>query len=376
MIEISAPWAPAVLPFMVAFAICGAAVPATMWLARRTGAVALPDEERHLHAAPTPRLGGLAMVLGFAVAVSIFGSSVEHRWEVVAVCVAIAVAMTLDDLLNLPWWTKFFLEAGAGLAVAGAGITISFLTIPGDHTIAFGLLATPITIAWIVGMQTSINLIDGVDGVAAGVVAIVAMVMLLAAVNRLTPDGGVQSGVIVMAGALMGCCGGFLLWNFAPAKVFMGDSGSHFLGVALGVMTVLGVAKIAVALSLAVPLVALGMPIGDTLWAIVRRYRNGSGITAPDAGHIHHRLLNLGLSPRETALTFYLVTGILGCFSLAVFGHRKILTVAVALLAVFLGALILRNRRRASEEMLTLQGRPVERAVAVSRRARHMGEID
>ena len=375
---ISAPWTPAVLPFIVAFVVCGASVPATMWLARRTGAVAIPDDERHLHSAPTPRLGGLAMVLGFAVAVAAFGSPVEHRWEVVAICVAIAVAMTIDDLLNLPWWTKFVLEAGAGVAVAMAGITISFIALPGDHSVAFGLLAAPITIAWIVGMQTSINLIDGVDGVAAGVVAIVAMVMLLAAVNRLTPDGGVQSGVIVLAGALMGCCGGFLLWNFAPAKTFMGDSGSHFLGVALGMMTILGVAKVAVALSLAVPLVALGMPIGDTLWAIVRRYRNGSGITSPDAGHIHHRLLDLGLSPRETAATFYLVTAILGCFSLAFFGHKRILTVAVVLLAVLLAALIQRNRRRPPDEVLGVRvsGRVVERGVAASRRARHGGEVD
>ncbi len=341
-----APWVPAILPLLVAGFICTATVPVTMWLARRTGAMAVPDEERHLHPVPTPRLGGIAMVAGFAVAVAIFGSSVNDRGAVVAICVAIALTMVVDDLLNLPWWTKFLLEIGAGVAVGLIGITIDALTIPGDHTIHFGLLAMPLTVAWIVGMQTSINLIDGVDGVAAGVVGIVAVVLLLAAINRLTPDSQVQDGVIVMAGALTGCCLGFLVWNFAPARTFMGDSGSHFLGVALGIMTVQGVAKVAVALSLAVPLVALGMPIGDTLWAIVRRYRSGQGITAPDAGHIHHRLLDLGLSPRETAATFYLVTAILGCFSLALFGHRRILAVAVVLLSVLLVSLLWRNHRR------------------------------
>lgn len=343
--SVDAPWAPAILPFLVAMFLCTAAVPVTIWVARRTGAMALPDEDRHLHPAPTPRLGGLAMVAGFAVAVALFGSSVSDRWSVVAICVAIAVAMVADDLLNLPWWTKFLVELGAGVAVAAAGITIEVLTVPGGHALSFGLLAVPLTVAWVVGMQTSINLIDGVDGVAAGVVAIVAVVLLLAAVNRLTPQSDVQSGVIVLAGALAGCCVGFLVWNFAPARVFMGDSGSHFLGVALAIMTIQGVAKVAVALALAVPLVAMGMPIGDTLWAIVRRYRSGTGITAPDAGHIHHRLLNLGLTPRETALTFYLVTAILGCFSLALFGHRKILGVAVVLLSVLLVTLLQRTAR-------------------------------
>ena len=347
---VDASWTPAVLPFAVAFAVCVATVPLTMALARRTGAVAMPDGDRHLHPEPTPRLGGLAMVAGFALAVALFGGTVEDRWTVVAICLAIGCAMAVDDLLDLPWWTKFVLEGGAGLAVALAGMSIDHLAVAGGHEVHFGLLALPITVAWIVGMQTSINLIDGVDGVAAGVVAIVAMVLLLAAINRLTPGHGPQDGVIVLAGALMGCCLGFLVWNFAPARVFMGDSGSHFLGTALGIMTILGVAKVAVALSLAVPLLALGMPIGDTAWAIVRRYRNGQGITAPDAGHIHHRLLNLGLTPRETALTFYLVTAILGTVSLWLFGHRRIVFVGVTLLVAALVLLLWRNRKRLALE--------------------------
>ena len=352
---LDAPWAPAILPFLLAMAVCTAVVPLTIVLARRTGALALPDEERHLHLQPTPRLGGLAMTAGFALSVAVFGSSVTDRWQIVGITAAIALAMTADDLLNLPWWTKFLVEAGAGLAVAVAGITIDLLTLPGDHTLHFGLLALPITVAWVIGMQTSINLIDGVDGVAAGVVAIVAVVLLLAAVNRL-PDNSVQSGVIVLSGALAGCCVGFLFWNFAPARVFMGDSGSHFLGVAVAVMTISGVAKVAVALSLAVPLVALGMPIGDTLWAIVRRYRSGQGITAPDAGHIHHRLLAMGLSPRETAGVFYMVTGILGCVGLAAFGHRRILAVAVVLLSLLLVGTVLRSLRRPSAAPVPSRG--------------------
>jgi UDP-GlcNAc:undecaprenyl-phosphate GlcNAc-1-phosphate transferase len=203
-----------------------------------------------------------------------------------------------------------------------------------------------VTIAWITGMEVSVNFLDGADGVAAGVVAIVAAVMLLAAINRLQAPGDVQSGVIVMSGAIMGCCLGFLVFNLPPARVFMGDGGSHFLGVALGMLTILGVAKIVVGLSLLVPLIALGLPISDTAYAIVRRRRAGRSAAEPDAGHLHHRLLARGMTPLETALSFYLATGILGCIALSIYGHRKILDAALALLVVALAALLWRSRRR------------------------------
>jgi UDP-GlcNAc:undecaprenyl-phosphate/decaprenyl-phosphate GlcNAc-1-phosphate transferase len=175
----------------------------------------------------------------------------------------------------------------------------------------------------------------------------------------------------------MGCCVGFLFFNFHPARTFMGDSGSHFLGVALGMITILGVAKLAVALSLLVPLVALGLPIGDTAFAIIRRRRAGRHVTHADTGHLHHRLLDLGFTPRETALTFYLATAILGCIGLALFGHRRVLLVAVGLLAIALIGLIWRNMRREpvveAEDTgyMTLPGRP-----ATPSRIGHGGEVD
>jgi UDP-GlcNAc:undecaprenyl-phosphate GlcNAc-1-phosphate transferase len=144
----------------------------------------------------------------------------------------------------------------------------------------------------------------------------------------------------------MGCCAGFLVFNLPPARVFMGDTGSHFLGVALAVISILGVAKIAVGLALFIPLIALGLPIGDTAFAIVRRRRAGRSPTEPDAGHLHHRMLATGMSPLETALTFYLMTAILGCIALFIFGHRRILDVALGLLVVALVGLVWRSRRR------------------------------
>jgi UDP-GlcNAc:undecaprenyl-phosphate GlcNAc-1-phosphate transferase len=149
-----------------------------------------------------------------------------------------------------------------------------------------------------------------------------------------------------MSGALMGCCVGFLVFNLPPARIFMGDSGSHFLGTALAIVTIVGVAKIAVALSLLVPLVALAVPIGDTAAAIIRRKRAGRSIAEPDAGHLHHRLLARGLTPTETALAFYLMTGILGCIALAIFGHRTIIYAAISLMVVALIAIWIRTKRR------------------------------
>ncbi len=372
----SAPWYPALLPFLLASAVTLAAVPPSMWLARRVGAVDTPDAERRIHSRPTPQLGGIAMFAGFAIALAAFGSGVPERWQVVAVTAAITLAMAVDDILRLPAWSKLLIEMGAGIMVAVLGITITFFGFqshPGG-ILDLGLLAAPVTVVWLVGMQVSINLLDGADGVAGGVVAIVAGVLLLAAINRLGgPENGIQSGVIVMSGALMGCCFGFLFWNIAPARLFMGDSGSHFLGVAVGTITVLGTAKVAVALTILVPLVTLGLPIGDTAFAIVRRRRAGTGIAAPDAGHLHHRLLALGLSQRETALAFYLATTILGCIALGIFGHRRVLAIAAVLLVVALVLLLWRSHRRTPEG----DRRPFfSRGAAVPTRARRGGEAD
>lgn len=387
MIAVSAPWLPALPPFLLASVVCMLAVPLSMVLARRIGGGAVDhpqQDERRIHSEPTPRLGGLAMYAGFAAALAAFGGSIHTRWEIVAITGVITVAMAVDDILGLPWYAKLSVETGAGLVAWMVGVAITFIALPGGQhasVLELGAMALPITLVWFVGMQTSINLLDGVDGVAAGVVALVAGVLLLAAVNRLGPTTHVQNDVIVMSGALIGCCVGFLFFNFAPARTFMGDSGSHFLGVALGMLTILGVAKVAVALSLLVPLFALGLPIGDTLFAIVRRRRAGRGIAYADTGHLHHRLLDMGFSARETALAFYLATAILGCIGLALFGHRRTLLIAVALLAVALIALILRNARRErepeprielpQERYVALQGHPAQPT-----RVRHGGELD
>jgi UDP-GlcNAc:undecaprenyl-phosphate GlcNAc-1-phosphate transferase len=342
------PWLTALPPFLVASVVCAAAVPASIWVARRTGAVAEPDADRHLHGEATPRLGGIAMFAGFAVAIAIFGSGITYRWQVLAVTGAITVAMAIDDILDLSWRSKLAIEVGVGVLTVLLGISITFFAIPGGHStsvVDLLWLSAPVTVLWLVGMQISVNLLDGADGVAAGVIAIVAGVCLLAAINRIGANPA-QTGIVTLSGAVMGCCLGFLVFNLPPARVFMGDSGSHFLGVVLALITILGVAKVVVGLSILVPLIALGLPIGDTAFAIVRRTAAGRNPAAPDAGHLHHRLRAVGMTPLETAVTFYLVTAILGCLALTIYGHRRIIDIALGLLVVSLVALIWRNRRR------------------------------
>ncbi|MHB1501315.1 MAG: MraY family glycosyltransferase [Candidatus Dormibacteria bacterium] len=318
--------------FLVAVAVTLIFIPVTRWLSFKVGAVAEPGG-RNIHNRPTARLGGLALMAGFVVAVAVFGRSIHYWGQIEAVAILVGLLLALDDILGLPYWTKLVIQVLCSVLVAwGFGITISYVTLP-HLDVHLAWAAIPVTVIWLVGMQNSINLLDGVDGLAAGVVAIVGGVLFLAAVNRLAIDPA-QGPVILLSTALIGCCLGFLVFNFAPARIFMGDSGSHVLGMLVGVITILGVAKVTVALALFIPVVALALPIGDTAFAIWRRRREGVGIAHADARHLHHRLLNLGLTARETAVTFYLATAILGCVGLAIFGHHKILAVAAGLLVL------------------------------------------
>ena len=323
---------PGLWPMLLAFAVCGLVVPAMIWLSRRLGVMAHPSE-RHPHSRPMPMLGGLAMFIGFAAAILLFlpGIGDKERMGVTGVLVVsglAAVVLVADDRWAMPPLVKFGLQLLIGLiAVLGVGteFQITFVSLPGLGIIKLGLLAVPISLFWLVGMQNTVNLLDGVDGLAAGVVLIVAVTLMFAAA------GTQQTDVVQLAGALAGACGGFLLFNFSPAKIFMGDSGAHFLGTALGMISILGIAKVAVAFALAVPILALALPIADTAWAIVRRGRLKASVAQPDLKHLHHRLLDFGLNARQTCFVFYSASGLLGAVGLTVFGHQRIVAVVLVM---------------------------------------------
>jgi UDP-GlcNAc:undecaprenyl-phosphate/decaprenyl-phosphate GlcNAc-1-phosphate transferase len=330
-------FAPAVLPFAVALVCTSIVVLPARWLAFRLGAVAEPGERR-IHSQPTARLGGLAMYLGFGLSAALFSTNSKTLGLLLSAAV-ITTLMVFDDVHGARAIYKLGFQIVASLlAIVVFGFYIQSVALGPQHVILLSLVVSyPLTLLWFVGLQNTINLIDGVDGLAAGVVAIVAATLLLAAINRNQMD------IVILSGALIGACIGFLFFNWYPARVFMGDSGSNFLGFTLAALSVLSVAKGAVVFALIVPVLALAIPIFDTTWAILRRRMRGRSITTPDTGHLHHRLLDFGLSPRETALVFYFGTAIFAALGLAIYGHKKVLLGAIVLM--LLGIVVIMARR-------------------------------
>ena len=325
---------PGLWPFVVALAVCAAVVPLCIYLSRRFGWIAEPGG-RHAHRSPTPNLGGLALYAGFAVSLALFVRDYGATLGVLVVSGLAMILLAIDDRWPMQPVVKLGVQVGlAALAVVVFGVQIRFFSLPGAHFVQLGYLMAPVSVFWLVGMQNTVNFLDGADGLAAGVVAIVAVILVLAAGQLGQPE------IVRMSAALAGCCGGFLLFNFPPARIFMGDSGSHFLGVALGMISILGVAKVAVAFALAAPVLALALPIADTGWAIVRRRLQGTSMARPDRMHLHHRLQSLGLSPRQTCYVFYAASALLGSLGLTLFGHGRILAVALAVVAVLTSTVV------------------------------------
>jgi UDP-GlcNAc:undecaprenyl-phosphate GlcNAc-1-phosphate transferase len=314
---------PGLWPFLVALGVCALAVPVAIRLSRRFGVIAEPGG-RHAHASPTPLLGGLAMYVGFAVALVVFLRQYEATLGVLVVSGLAMAVLIIDDRRPMNPWVKLGVQILLALiAVSIFKIEITYFGLRSDHIVYLGLLATPLSVFWLVGMQNTVNFLDGADGLAAGVILIVAIVLMLAAGELRQID------VVQLSAALAGTCAGFLLFNFSPARIFMGDSGAHFLGIALGMISILGVAKVAVAFALAAPALALAVPIADTAWAILRRRMQKTSVATPDLLHLHHRLQSFGLDARQTCYVFYAATALLGALGLTLFGHGRVLAVAL-----------------------------------------------
>jgi len=283
------------------------------------------------------------MYLGFGLSAALFSTNPSTLGLLLSAAV-VTTLMVLDDLNGVRALSKLAFQIAASLlAIVVFGIYIHSVNLPGGHVVNLAVaVSIPLTLLWFVGLQNTVNLIDGVDGLAAGVVAIVAATLLLAAINR------EQMDIVILSGALIGACVGFLFFNWHPARVFMGDTGSNFLGFTLAALSVLSVAKGAVVLALIVPIVALAIPIFDTGWAILRRRMRGRSIATPDTEHLHHRLLDFGLSPRETALVFYFGTAIFAALGLAIYGHKKVLLGAILLMLLGIVVIMMRRFQRTS----------------------------
>ena len=315
--------------------------PAVILLAKRTGALDKPDA-RKVHKKPIPRIGGLAIYAGFMAAVIFvaikFGLDAEMVRETVGLVLSgsLIVALGLiDDYKNLPAKIKLLGQIGAAaLLVAAFDVRIDFVTDPFGDYIYLEWFAVPATMFWLVGLTNTVNLIDGLDGLAAGVSAIASFTIMLIALE--------QNFILVavLTAALAGAALGFLKYNFNPAQIFMGDTGSMFLGFMLAGISVTGAVKSVATIALVVPVFALGLPILDTTFAIVRRVRGGVPIFKPDKGHLHHRLLSVGFTQRQAVLLMYVISALFGLSAIAltaVSSQIAVLILFVVVVAIFYG---------------------------------------
>lgn len=300
----------------VAAALLAAAIvalistPVVRTLAFRVGAVDVPKDARRMHDHPIPRMGGLAIFFGFILSVLLFLPLTEQLRGMLLGAVVIVILGIFDDIYALPAKPKFLVQILAALLAVLAGNRIFFLSninvFSADPYWYLGWLSIPVSVFWIVGITNAVNLIDGLDGLACGVSTISSMTMLVIALMVSEPD------VAVLMAALAGACLGFLPYNLNPARIFMGDTGSTFLGFILAVVSIQGLFKFYTIISFAVPFLMLGLPIFDTTFAILRRLAKGQSPMTPDRGHIHHRLIDMGFSQKQAVAVLYLISAILG----------------------------------------------------------------
>jgi UDP-GlcNAc:undecaprenyl-phosphate GlcNAc-1-phosphate transferase len=293
-----------------AFIISFAATPIVKAFAQRVGAIDVPREARRIHDHPIPRMGGLAIFLGFLLSVLLFAEIDRQLQGILLGCVIIVATGAVDDIISLNAWVKLALQILAAVVAVIHGVEINVLANPAvwsaKEYLILGGWGIPISILWIVGITNSVNLIDGLDGLAVGVSTISSVTMLIIAL--LVSD----SSVAIVLAALAGACVGFMPYNLNPAKIFMGDTGALLLGYVLATMSILGLFKFYAVVSFAVPLLAIAVPLFDTVFSFCRRLLRGQSPMHADRGHFHHRLIDMGLNQKQAVAVLYSISGILG----------------------------------------------------------------
>ena len=323
--------------------------------AHKVGAIDVPKDARRMHKKPIPRLGGLAIYGGFLCSILIFGQ-LDETMLCVLLGAAIIVALGIfDDVLALGAKLKFVVQiVAAAIPVCIGDLQIGLFTnlnpLSDTPFVHLGILAVPVTIIWIVGITNAVNLIDGLDGLAVGVSSIAAITML--AVALLT---GNMPIAITMA-ALAGACIGFMPYNLNPAKIFMGDTGSTFLGFMLSSISIYGLFKMYAIISFAVPFLVLGLPIFDICFAVIRRVSKGQSPMHADRGHVHHRLIDMGFSQKQAVAIAYMLSAILGMAAVVLTndGEMKALIFIGAVIVVgAIGVLVIFHRHPDKQDETT-----------------------
>lgn len=328
------------ITFLLAFILAFSATPFAKKIAFKIGAIDIPKDDRRMHKKPIARLGGLAIVAAFLVSI-IFNfasysdsiTSLDFGRQFLGMLAGIIVVVFLgifDDVKQLGPRIKFVVQIAAAVIVVSTGTTISFVTNPLSISGMSNLnpvISYILTVFWIVGITNAINFIDGLDGLAAGVASIASLSLFIVSVLR----GDVTTAMITAA--LAGSALGFLPYNFNPAKIFMGDTGSTFLGFTLAVVSIQGTLKQYTAIAIAIPLLVLGLPLFDTAFAIIRRILHGKSPMQPDRGHLHHRLMDMGLSQKQSVIIMYTISSAMGLCAI-VLADRGVLSAAILAVAI------------------------------------------
>ena len=307
--------------YVIIALICAACIAFTMTpiarvLAFKIGAVDVPKDSRRMHRVAMPLLGGVAIFTAFIVTVLAFCDLKENYREILGLLFGATVIVAtgiLDDRFSLNPFLKLFLQIIAALIVALCGITIDNVGIfnSSGELFALGNFSIPITVIWIVAVTNAVNLIDGLDGLSCGVSTISALSILVS--SFFMPD--VPPIAILLTAIFAGSCLGFLPYNFNPAKIFMGDTGSMFLGFTLSTISVIGVFKTDAIIAYWVPFIAFAVPLFDTTFAFVRRILQGKSPFSADRGHIHHKLIDMGFNQRQSVTILYAISAIFGIAS-------------------------------------------------------------
>ena len=340
-------WGDIAIAFLLALITSFVFTPYSIKLAKKVGAVDVPNDERKINKNSIPRLGGLAVIIGFIVSMIylVVVMSVEGTFDIGANyqkllgfllgAFVLGIVCYFDDIKNIPALAKLAAQIVAAIIVVWAGIRIENLNIPFLYKIGLnGAFSTVLTIVWIIGVTNAINLIDGLDGLSSGI-AIISSVSLLIIFSL----NGSPIIAILLITALIGALVGFLPFNFNPAKTFIGDIGSNFLGFALAIISIMGVAKTYTLIVIVAPLIVLALPVLDTLWAIFRRLIKGKSLKAiikPDAGHLHHRIMKKGFSQKQAVFILYGISAGFGMFAVILLesGLWKALSFLLMIIAI------------------------------------------
>ena len=327
------------LALIVAFLISFAATPMVISLAHKINAIDVPKDARRVHKKPIPLIGGLAIFYGFIISVLCFSTIDKQTMGILIGAVIIVTVGIIDDMSDMKAIIKLMCQIIAAGIVIYSDVRIEHFANPfaqwfGPPYIVMDYwVSATITLIWIVGVCNAVNLLDGLDGLAVGVSSIASLSLLVLTLIMET------SNVALLTAAVAGACIGFLPYNFNPAKIFMGDTGALFLGFILACISIQGCLKMSAIISFAIPFLILGLPIFDTLFAICRRILTGRSPMSPDRGHLHHRLLDMGFSQKQTVAILYIMTAVL-CLTAVIISIRGYARGILLILSVLLVILV------------------------------------